>query len=115
MKERTLTCIICPRGCQLTAREDGGTVTVSGNLCKRGAAYAESEMTHPTRTVTTTVRAENGEMIAVKTDRPIPKERVRDCVAALADTVVALPVHIGDTIAEDIFGAKIIATQNKEI
>ena len=42
MKERLLTCIVCPRGCALTVRldESGKPLSVSGNACKRGEAYA---------------------------------------------------------------------------
>ena len=35
MEEKTLTCINCPLGCQVTVTFDGGKiVSVSGNTCK---------------------------------------------------------------------------------
>lgn len=41
MKERELTCICCPLGCQITAVTENKTVVgVSGNHCPRGAKYA---------------------------------------------------------------------------
>ena len=52
---RSLTCIICPRGCLLEV-ELGENIAVSGNLCPRGKVYAENECTNPQRTVTSTVR-----------------------------------------------------------
>ena len=56
MKERELTCICCPLGCQITAVTENKTVvSVSGNHCPRGAKYAEAEILHPVRIVTTTV------------------------------------------------------------
>ena len=56
MEERTLTCIRCPRGCAVTVTlEDGAVVSVRGNSCPRGDAYARAEVTNPTRVVTTTV------------------------------------------------------------
>lgn len=45
MKERELTCICCPLGCQITAVTENKTVvSVSGNHCPRGAKYAEAEI-----------------------------------------------------------------------
>ena len=86
IKERNLTCIVCPRGCALTVKfdEEGKVASVSGNACKRGVTYAENECTHPVRTVTTTVRCENGEVIPVKTTCPIPKEMMMDIMKILS-------------------------------
>ena len=46
--ERTVTCINCPVGCRMTVilTDAGGFVSVTGNTCPRGAAYAEQECTH---------------------------------------------------------------------
>ena len=61
MKERELTCICCPLGCQITAVTENKTVvSVSGNHCPRGAKYAEAEILHPVRIVTTTVPVTGG-------------------------------------------------------
>ena len=44
MSTRNLTCIGCPMGCQLTAELAGGeVVSVRGNTCARGEAYARKE------------------------------------------------------------------------
>lgn len=112
--KRTLTCIVCPLGCQLEVELDGKrVVSVSGNTCARGKTYAETECTAPMRTVTSTVKCEDGGLVAVKTDRPIPRERVADCMRIINRTVVCLPVSVGDVLVEDVFGSRIIATQNK--
>ena len=63
--ERTLTCIVCPIGCTLTAETDGKTVSdVRGNACPRGKIYAENECINPQRTVTSTVRHKDGGLVA---------------------------------------------------
>ena len=70
MEKRELICIGCPMGCPLTVEMNGKeVVSVSGNTCKRGATYAEKEVTNPTRIVTSTVRVLGGtaEMVSVKT------------------------------------------------
>lgn len=110
---RELTCIICPRGCALKAElKKGKFVNVSGNGCKRGAEYARTECCNPKRTVTSTIRCENGRLVSVKTSRSIPKERVAECMKMIAASTCSLPIHMGDIIIKDVFGADIVATSN---
>ena len=111
-KKRELTCIICPRGCQLTV-DIGEEIEVMGNICPRGKTYAINECTNPQRTVTSTVRTSDGGVVAVKTDRTIPKGKMMECMEIINGAVAGLPVRVGDVIIEDVFGAKVVATQNK--
>ncbi len=114
MAIRELTCIVCPRGCQLMVELDGTKVlSVSGNVCPRGKVYAENECTNPQRTVTTTIKCSDGSVIPVKTDRTIPKSEVKNCVEVINSTVVQLPVNIGDVLIKDVFGSNVIATDNR--
>ena len=116
MTKRELTCIVCPRGCQLVVELEGKSVlSVSGNICKRGAVYAENECVNPMRTVTTTAKTQDGGVVACKTETTIPKEKMFECMEIINKTVVELPVHVGDVILEDVFGSRVVATQNKEI
>lgn len=111
---RKLTCIVCPLGCELNVKLDNEKIiSVSGNTCPRGKIYAENECTNPQRTVTSTVRCEDGSMLSVKTDRTIPKDKMFDCMRIINKTVAKLPVSVGDVIAGDVFGANIVATENK--
>lgn len=113
MTERQMTCIICPMGCSLTVQMEGERIErISGNTCKRGAAYAEAEVSHPERTVTSTMRCEDGSVLAVKTDRPIPKSRIMDCMRLINAHTATLPVSIGDVLLEDVFGSNVVATEN---
>ena len=115
-EERRLTCIICPKGCSLRVRLEAGRVTlVEGNHCKRGAQYAEKEVTNPTRTVTTTIPIRGGceKILSVKTRTDIPKAKVQACVQALKNVTAEAPVQIGDVILSDVAetGVDIIATK----
>lgn len=113
--ERKLTCIICPLGCELTVQiEDKKIIDISGYTCPRGKAYAENECIAPKRTLTTTVKCSDGSLISVKTATPIPKEKMSEAMQILNSVTVSLPVSIGDIISEDVFGSKIVATQNKQ-
>ena len=116
MTKRELTCIVCPRGCQLTVELEGKNVlSVSGNICKRGKTYAENECTNPMRTVTTTAKTTDGGVVACKTETTIPKEKMFECMEIINKTVVALPVHVGDVILDDVFGSSVVATQSQAV
>ena len=113
MNKRELTCIVCPRGCQMTV-EMGDEITVSGNLCPRGKVYAQNECVNPQRTVTSTVRTSDGGVVAVKTEVTIPKAKMMECMEIINSIVLDLPVKVGDVAYEDAFGTRIVVTQNKE-
>lgn len=112
---RNLTCIVCPRGCDLTVTlEDGKVVSVTGNACRRGLTYAENECTHPVRTVTSTMACEDGRVIAVKTDKTIPRELVFECMKEINAHKAPNNTKIGDILIPGVLGtdANVVATQN---
>ena len=111
--ERKITCIICPRGCPMTATIEGDSVKVSGHSCPKGEEYAVNECTNPVRTVTATVRVDNRRdvMVSVKTENPVPKGKMAEVMVELRRITVQAPIHIGDVVLEDVFGTKIVATK----
>lgn len=113
MKE--LVCIVCPRGCRLTVDEDNG-YAVTGNSCPRGEAYGKAELIHPTRVVTSTVRCTGGSRprCPVKTNGPVPKDKMFDVVAALDGVDLTAPIHIGQVVIPNVCGTgvDIVATKN---
>lgn len=114
---KILTCINCPMGCELTVEvENGRAVSVSGNTCKRGELYAESEISDPTRTVTTTIISAEGRPIPVKTAQPIPKDMIFECTKAIKSAEISLPVKVGQVIIDDLLGtgAQVTATRSVE-
>ena len=109
---REMTCIVCPLGCSLKVElENGKVLSVSGNTCPRGEKYANEECVHPMRTITTTVRCENGEILSVKTDRTIPKEKMFEAMEVINKLTPKTPIKAGDVILEDLFGARVVATK----
>ena len=112
--EKKITCIICPKGCAMTAKMENGKVTVEGFTCPKGEEYAINECTNPVRTVTATARVANRRdcMVSVKTEKPVPKGKMAEVVAALRQVTVNAPIRIGDVILADIFGTRIVATKD---
>ena len=112
--KRNLICILCPRGCALTAEQNADGWSVTGNSCPRGEKYAIDECTNPVRTVTSILRVGNrdGIMVSVKTSVPVSKGRMHQVMEQLRSTCVNAPVRIGDVLLQDVCGADIIATKN---
>ena len=112
---KNLTCIVCPINYNLETEVEGNTVKkVSGNECKRGDLYARSEIAQPVRTLTTTVLTDDGRLLPVRTDKPIPKDLIFECMKEINRQTVSLPIKIGDVIIENIVktGANIISSKN---
>ena len=115
---RELTCIGCPLGCSITVTMNGtDVVSVTGNTCPRGDAYARKEVTNPTRIVTSTVRVEGGisPMVNVKTASDIPKAKIFECASALTNVVVTAPVKIGDVVLSNVAGTGVDVVAAKNI
>ncbi len=110
---KNLTCIICPRGCSLTAQILDSDVKVSGHTCPKGEEYARNEVLHPMRTVTATIRVNNREntMVSVKTAHTVPKDRMMAVMEVLRNMTVTAPISIGQTLLEDVESSPIVATK----
>lgn len=109
-----VTCIECPMGCTVEVEmKDGAVVSVKGNGCPRGKAYAESEVICPVRVVTSVVRTEDGHMVPVKTSKPIRKSCIFAVMNAINATHPALPLSIGDVLISGIdVDADLVVTGN---
>ena len=113
-KERFLTCIVCPRGCQMKIilDDDGKVESVVGNFCKRGVGYANDECTNPKRTVTSTVVCKSGGVASVKTEKAIPKALVFEVMKKINEVVASDSVTVGDVVIENVCdtGVNIVVT-----
>jgi len=113
---KIITCIGCPSGCEMTVTKIGDTFQVEGNQCKRGEKYAIEEFTAPKRILTTTLQVKNGvlPLIPVRTDKPIPKERLFDCMKYLSSIIVPAPIKMGQVLVKNVLGlnANIIASRD---
>ncbi|MBE6726127.1 MAG: DUF1667 domain-containing protein [Ruminococcaceae bacterium] len=119
MTTRELTCVVCPAGCRMTVTldEGGAVLSVEGNTCKRGKDYAISEITHPVRTLTSTVpltTAEGEKMLPVRTDKAIPKEKLFEAMAIIRKSKASAPVHTGDVLIPDFIepGTNLVACKD---
>jgi len=119
MQTHELICINCPLGCALTVTMDdnGEVLSVEGNTCPRGDAYARKELTSPTRIVCSSVPVSGsklGPMVSVKTASDIPKGKIFDVMAQIRATRVEAPVRIGDVVVANVAGTgvDVVATRD---
>ncbi|HOU37052.1 MAG TPA: DUF1667 domain-containing protein [Candidatus Omnitrophota bacterium] len=113
--KKEMICIECPKGCRMEVYYgDGKTVEVNGNMCPRGREYAASEIEDPRRILTSSVLCEGLDlrMLPVRTDKPIPKQALLQAMERIRKIRVKEPVRAGDVIAQDFFGANLIATRS---
>ena len=105
--KKEIICTVCPRGCAIVVEGDNGVVqSIEGYGCKRGMTFAETEFTAPVRLLTTTVAVEgrDNELLPVRTRTPILRDKLFDCMQALKQVKVTLPVKQHDVIVADVCG-----------
>ena len=112
--KRKITCVVCPKGCQMVAEQIDADWQISGHSCPRGEKHALSEITNPVRSLTSTVRVSNrtDTMVSVKSDRPVAKESMFDIMKIIRSTEVEAPVFIGDILLSNVDGCNIVATKD---
>ena len=115
-KSEVITCINCPMGCRMEVTHEGEQVlSVTGNTCKRGDAYARQECVKPLRMVTAVAKVQGRDMpVSVKTRAPIPKKDIDGCMRAILETPFAAPIAAGDVLIENVCGTgvDVIATKS---
>ncbi|MBR3085817.1 MAG: DUF1667 domain-containing protein [Kiritimatiellae bacterium] len=105
--KKTITCTVCPQGCEIEAEYTcDADIVVRGNSCPRGERYAKDECLAPKRTFTSSVRidAPGRRMLPVRTSAPVAKEMLLPCAEAAHGIRVEGHVHVGDVIRKDFLG-----------
>lgn len=107
MAEKRITCIICPQGCDITVDGNGDQIrAMTGHDCKRGETYARDEFIHPLRILTSTVKVSGSTvpLVAVRTNKPIPRELLFKGMEEIRKVKAVVPVKRGDVIIPNILG-----------
>ncbi len=116
METQTITCINCPVGCRMEVTVENGAVTaVKGNTCKRGESYAHQECVAPERMVTAVAPVAGSDMpVSVKTRTPIPKGKIKACMAQIEALSLQAPIRMGDVVLPNVAetGVDVIATKS---
>ena len=115
-----MICIGCPLGCPITVELNGRSiVSVTGNTCPRGDAYARKEVTDPTRIVTSTVRVSGSRTgsvtVSCKTRTDVSKQKIFAVIRDIKDVTVPAPVRIGDVIRANVAGTGVDMVATKDV
>ncbi|MCX7710516.1 MAG: DUF1667 domain-containing protein [Clostridia bacterium] len=116
---KEMTCIVCPNSCRLrVAYNDKKVTEVSDALCRKGIEYAENEIFNPVRSLTTTVKVKNGilPLVSVRSNKPIPKDKIMEAVKLVKALELEAPVRQHQAVLNNILGtgADIITTREIE-
>jgi CxxC motif-containing protein len=111
---KNIICIMCPLGCTMEVVIEGSEVKqVTGQRCKKGIKHARQEVLFPGRVLTTTIRTHLLEdcLLPVRSNKEVPKERLRDCIKDISTRTVSGPVATGEVVVRNILnlGIDIIA------
>ena len=74
-------------------------------VCRQISTKIEREdFVSPKRILTTTMRVENGflPLIPVRSDKPIPKDKLGETLEMIAKTQIKAPIKMGDKLIENI-------------
>ena len=117
--KKEIICTVCPRGCRIQVEGEGEKIiNVEGYGCKRGLEYASAEFAHPVRILTTTVKLAGvqNDLLPVRSSKPVPKEKLFECMEVIRAACVKAPVARYDVIIPNICGcgADIVATKSVE-
>lgn len=114
---KKFVCIICPNGCEITAELEQGTIlSMNGSGCPRGEEYVRQELTHPVRSISSSVRLEGGvlPLASVRLSKPVPKDRIFDVMHEIKEVCLKAPVSIGQVAISNVLNlnSDVIVTKN---
>ena len=114
---KDIRCIICPTGCLVHVENVNGELIIEGHSCKRGEEYGREEFISPKRTLTTTMRVENGflPLIPVRSEKPIPKDKLEETLKEIAKTITQAPIKMGDILLENVLGLYINIIASRDL
>lgn len=116
---REIVCIVCPNGCRLNVMidENNKVTKVENALCRNGQSYAVSEVQCPMRSLTTSARIKGGNLplVSVRSDKPIPKEKIQEAISMISKLELEAPVGFHQVLIHDILGTGVDIISTKEI
>lgn len=120
MITRTMTCIVCPRGCRMEVTSEGDKlISCTNNFCKRGVVYAQAEIAAPVRVLTATVATHFRHMprLPIKTNATIPKDRVIEAMKQIKNIFIDKDVVIGEVLVSDFIekGVDLVSCRTAKI
>lgn len=107
--DKQIKCIVCPIGCNMLVdyrEETKEIISICGNDCKRGIKFIKEELEGPSRLLTTTIKINSAlcGRLPVRSDVPVPKEKMQEMVREVKKIRTDIPIKAGQIIEEDFMG-----------
>ena len=99
-------------------QSDGTTAKViTGQRCKEGIQYAQTEALDPRRMLTSSILVHDGEwpLVSIKTTKPVPKKKIFSLLKEIQTTTVKAPINRGDILIHNIANSNIDIIATKTI
>jgi NADPH-dependent 2,4-dienoyl-CoA reductase/sulfur reductase-like enzyme/CxxC motif-containing protein len=109
-KGEEIICLVCPLACRGWVINKNGVIEkMVGFRCKKGKDYAEKEIKAPERVLTTVVKTTNPAqpLLPVRTDRPVPKELLMNCMTITSEVEIKEPLEIGEVILHNLLNTRV--------
>jgi NADPH-dependent 2,4-dienoyl-CoA reductase/sulfur reductase-like enzyme/CxxC motif-containing protein len=109
-------CLTCPMACRgkVCRAKNGDILKTQGYRCKRGEEFAIKEIKNPERVLTATVRTKNSNqpLLPVRSDKPISKGLLKECMRVLGGLEIEDEVKLGQVVMKNILntGVDIVAS-----
>lgn len=113
---KEIICVNCPKGCHVQVKiQQHNIISITGNACDKGEAYAKEEITCPKRILTTTIRIHHAlhRVLPIISDAPIPLEIMGQAMQEIKKIEIEAPVSVNQVIVPNILdtGVNIIASK----
>lgn len=113
-------CVVCPNGCtidaEFTDKKPPKLIAAEGQRCQRGLDWVTQEIEKPMRTIASSVLVRNGDFLtaSVRTDKPIPLDKVMKVVEEIRALCLDAPLRSGEVVIEQPLGVdtNIIVTRS---
>ncbi len=114
---KDIRCILCPTGCLVHVENIDGELIIEGHSCKRGEEYAREEFVAPKRILTTTMQVESGflPLIPVRSEKPIPKDKLEEILKEIAKVKTKAPIKMGDVLIQNVLGLDINIIASRDL
>lgn len=117
-KNKEITCIVCPIGCKILVDLEGKQIkNLEGNKCKQGIDYAINESLDPRRMLTSSIFVISGNwpLVSVKSDQPVPKDKVFNVLKEIKKIKLKAPIKSGQIIINNVVNTNINIISTKSI
>ncbi len=117
-QKKQITCILCPKSCNIIGVFYNKEIKVWGNNCKKGYDFFFEEIKENKRILTAVIPIDSKveKTLPVRSEKPVRKNLLMDLVKELKNYSVKPPIKMGDIVLDNLLNKNIniVATRSIE-